>query len=258
MTWSFQDVNYRVFNRNPLVSTDIELRFHPIVRIATQKQDIALFQDAVRGQFPLYRQNNVRNVAMEPNGNFRVEDEVEHVFTDLNNADSIVLNQTSLRASSRDHQSRERLIAQFELGAKSLEQVFDGFSGHRLGLRYVNIIDKAKISEETTEELNWEDLISAEFLTTPHEIADTANTNFMMELRSNLNDREGELALRYGLTQNQEGMPDHFRFDIDRYLSQPEGIELQAVLDHLDSFARDIYSLFNTVVGEKLTKWMEH
>ena len=91
----------------------------------------------------------------------------------------------------------------------------------------------------------------------PHEIADTANTNFNMEIRSNLTEKEGELALRYGLTQNQEGVPDHFRFDIDRYMSRQQGIQLNDALVQLPSFAQDIYSLFNTVVGTKLTAWME-
>ncbi|MEE8057614.1 MAG: TIGR04255 family protein, partial [Pseudomonadales bacterium] len=150
------------------------------------------------------------------------------------------------------HISRDDIISQFCSGLDELKSVFGNISPLRLGVRYVNIIDKNKISEELGYNLDWNSLVSEEFIKLPHEIANIANTNYMTEVRSNLS--EGELALRYGLVQNQGTTPDHFRFDLDRYAelsASPDNIS-----ETLQAFTQDIYLLFNTVVGDKLKEWM--
>ncbi|WP_371196096.1 TIGR04255 family protein [Glaciecola sp. SC05] len=259
MTWSFEKIKHTVFNRNPLDSTDVELRFHPIVRVAQRPSDIALFQDKVRDMFPKYRQNNVRGVSFAADkGSMTVQDEIEHVFSDVLNRNSLVLNQNTLRASSQDHQNRNELISQFNKGLVAAQNVFGGINAFRLGVRYVNIINKTEISKDLgVETLEWEDLISGEFLRMPHEINDKTNTNFMMEIGSNLQNGDGELTLRYGLIQNHPQLPDHFRFDIDRYVQKDDGLSINTTLDTINEFTDDIYSLFNTVMADKLKQWME-
>ena len=257
MTWSFDSVKYRVFNQNPLVSTDIEIRFHPIFKIR-QEADIALFQDAVRHLFPQYKQNNIRGVSFDPQGNFGVQDEVEHCFYDITGKNSIILNQNSLRVSSTNHQNRATLLEQFNLGVNSLKSVFGIVSPIRLGVRYVNIIEKEKIiSDLNLEALKWKDLVSDEFLCMPKEIASLPNTKFLTEIRSNLESSEGELVLRYGLVQPIENNPYHFRFDLDRYINIKNELELDDICEMIDGFTGDIYSLFGTVIGKELKNWME-
>ena len=257
MTWSFSDVDYKIYQRNPLVSSDIEIKFHPIVRI-TQQADVALFQDKIRQIFPLYNQHNVRGVTVDPQGNFSVQDNVDHLFTDIQNKNSIILNQESLRVSSQDHQNRAQLIRQFTSGVDALQSVFGFVNPYRLGVRYVNIIGKDVIAKDLGEkQLQWKDLISEEFMSIPKEIAVISNTNTMTEIKSNLISAEGELGLRYGVTQNKDEVPEHFRFDIDRYIHLQNGIDIDKTDEYINIFTQDIYSLFNTVIGSKLKQWME-
>lgn len=256
MTWTFSNVGYQIYERNPLVSTTIELRFFPIFRIVKNEQDWANFQDKVRELFPLYEQNNVRGVEFNPNGDFKIQDEVEHHFSDEAEKNTLVLGQSVLRITCKAHHSREQLIARFRAALEALRSVFGHVEAQRLGIRYVNIIDKARISQDLNESLAWEDLISQEFLQRPHEIADLSSTNFMMELRSNLHGKPGSLGLRYGLVQNQTEVPDHFRFDIDRYIERREGQPLDIDRINFDELVQDIFSLFHTVVVGKLSTWM--
>ena len=258
MTWQFESIPLRIYGRNPLASTHIELRFHPITRIGRQPADIALFQDAVRKHFPKFKQNNVRGVSIDPLGTFSVQDEIEYEFSDLKGRNSITLNQQTLRINSSDHKDRNTLIGLFSTGLNALVQIFEEVSSFRLGVRYVNIIDKEKISSELGENLQWEDLVSDEFLRTPHEIADLSNTNFLTEIRSNLAEGEGEMTLRFGLTQNQQGSKDCFRFDLDRYLQTEEKIELEGIASTIESFTQDIYCLFDKVIAIKLKRWMDN
>jgi len=257
VTWSFNDVKYKIYNQNPLVSTDIEIRFHPIFKIR-QEAEIALFQDALRHLFPQYKLNNIRGVSFDPQGNFGVQDEVEHCFYDIQSENSIILNQNSLRISSVNHQNRKELLGHFESGLNALQSVFGVVHPFRLGVRYVNIIDREKISTDLElDKLEWSNVVSNEFLTMPNEIADLSNTNFLTEVRSNLKNSDGELMLRYGLVQPGDDKPYHFRFDLDRFINSKNGLELNQVSNLINEFIKDIYSLFDTVAGESLKDWME-
>ncbi|WP_428818810.1 TIGR04255 family protein [Microbulbifer sp. MCCC 1A16149] len=257
MTWQFENVSPKIYGRNPLASTHIELRFHPITRIGRQQADIAMFQDLVRKTFPKFKQNNVRGVSIDPLGNFSVQDEIEYEFSDVKGRNSITLNQQILRVNSSDHKDRHALIEQFSIGMNALTEVFGEVSAFRLGVRYVNNIDKERISSDLNQQLEWGSLVSGEFLSMPHEIDDLSNTNFLTEIRSNLANGDGEMTLRFGLTQNQQGASDCFRFDLDRYLHSEENIELTGIEKTIESFTQDIYCLFDKVMAEKLKLWMD-
>lgn len=254
MTWSFNSVDHKTYNRNPIVSTDVEVRFHPIVKIG-KISEIATFQDKVRQVFPTYKENKVRGVTVGSAGDFSINDETEYVFSDPKRSESIFLSPHSIRINSLNHQNRKELIKNFDLGYKSLLATFGTISPLRLGVRYVNIIDIKKIGNDMGQELNWKDLIVEEFLKLPGEIADISNTSYKTEVQSNVKGGEGGLSLRYGLTQNQGEAPDHFRFDIDRFVELSDGVE--DVSNLIKLFTQDIFSLFHTVAGKKLKEWMD-
>lgn len=257
MTWSFPRVTHTQFARNPLTSTDIELRFHPVMLVG-QKEKIALYQDAVREHFPRYKRNNIRGVIVDPTGSFGIQDELEHAFIDRSNSNSIILGQQTLRTNSCDHQNRAQLRDQFLVGLNALKSVFGAISCTRLGVRYVNIITKQKISHDLNENLEWGDLISEEFLNTPHEIISNLDeTNFLMEMSAGLENNAGELSLRYGLSQEENEEDSYFRFDIDRYIDLDSECNLDSQQALIDEYTLDIYSLFTTVIGPKLEQWMQ-
>lgn len=254
MTWQFENVEYQTFARNPLASTHVELRFHPIVRIT---KEIASYQDKVRQFFPKFRESNVRGVSFDPQGNFSVRDDVEFEFSDIKGLNTIALSQQSLRINSQDHQCRVQMIKHYRIALDALNEIHGDINAFRLGVRYINEMDRNTISSDLGEPVEWNELVSNEYLRMPHGIADTANTNFMTEVRSNLADREGEMTLRYGLVQNQTGASDHFRFDLDRYINVEAGIDTKETIEYINKFTQDIYSLFNTVIGAKLKNWMD-
>ncbi|MBD2860219.1 TIGR04255 family protein [Spongiibacter sp. KMU-158] len=258
MPWSFVDTEYHQYDRNPLVSTDVELRFHPIFRIA-DKGDIAKYQDLVRKKFPMYGQDNIREVNVDQNGNFSINDEIEHRFIDVAQKNSIILSPRSIRLSSADHQCRKDLIEGFSFAFNALQNVFGEVNGTRLGVRYVNLIDKERIYRDLGGGLaDWGELINSDFLKMPNNIATIEDTDFTMTMKSTLPEKDGMLTLRYGFGKASPDAEHRvFRFDIDRYCEVKNLNNQEFIGSCLGNFTQDIYSLFNAVLGEKLKVWMQ-
>lgn len=257
MTWLIRQIEHETFARNPLASTDVEIRFHPIMRVGNESSTVVAFQDAIRKFFPIYELRHIRGVAFQGNGDFSIQDGIEHHFSDIKKVNTIVLAQDLLRINSRKHRSHRDAIANYSLAMSALQAAFSEVSVFRLGVRYVNLIFKDQIERQLNEPgLEWRDLISEKFLINQTDIINLNQTNFMTEIRSAPKDAQGDLVLRYGLTQGAKEMSDHFRFDLDRFLFAEETISLELIPSLIETFVQDIFSMFTCVVGKKLDKWM--
>lgn len=258
MTWSFEHVsneNYKEYSRNPLVTTDIEVRFHPILSI-DDSDFIRKFQDGIRDKYPKYSEAHVTgvNISQDERGSqgIEIQNDKQHVFSNVTNSCRIKLTKQSLVISNSDHKNRKQLTSDFVVCLNCLTALLDkNISLLRIGVRYVNIIDKNKIAHDLSKNVDWNDVISEDFLNLPA-VADISNANFQTELHSEMD--AGIMVLRYGLVQNVLNAPDHFRFDIDRFLMLDGSLD--EVEKELLSFTNDIYSLFVHVIGGTLREWM--
>ncbi|WP_431687110.1 TIGR04255 family protein [Hahella sp. NBU794] len=255
MTWSIEQEKHVVFQRNPLISTDVELRFYPILKIG-EPIKITEYQDKVRTRFPMYNRSSVRSININPTGQFEIQDETQFMFSDTEDRASFILTQQSLRLSNKNHIDKEKMIDNFLFGLAFLQECFGEIIPNRLGVRYVNVIDREKISKDLSRpQIGWQDLVSEEFLKIPHDFADMTATNFLTEIRSPVDENKGTLVLRYGLVQDDKSIPDHFRFDLDRFSESP--IDLGSIKPILDRYSIDILSVFLKAAGPQLTEWMK-
>ncbi len=79
------------------------------------------------------------------------------------------------------------------------------------------------------------------------------NSTFATQIRS-AHDNGGDIVLRYGLVQGREESDIEFKFDVDRCTTD---IQTEDSLSKLiNGYALDIFSLFHTMVGDKLKEWM--
>lgn len=249
MTWQLQRPEYAVFERNPLVAVIAQLRFHPILKIADRLPE---FQDRLRSRFPLFSEVASQVIDFKPPNNVQMREERSSQFRKKDDSGaSITLHTQALTFEVRNHIKRDDMLADFQLAVEALVELFRPVTATRLGLRYVNLLDRAKIGRDLGRAVDWNDLVSAEFLRLPS-VTDLHDTAFATEITSSAD--SGAMTVRFGHVRDPDGQ-FRFRFDTDRYV---EGeVDLNQSTDQLKDFSGDIYSIFVAAMGTALREWME-
>lgn len=250
MTWLVPPQEHRVFERNPLVAVVVELRFFPILKVPDR---IADFQEAVRGVFPIFNEVTRQLVNIGPISPVEVRSERLFNLVKRDASATLTLSTTSLLLESRHHERREHFIADAQLGIEALLHLFGPVVPTRLGLRYVDVIDKDLIERDLGRATRWFDLISERFLAVPTGLADLDGTLFACEVASQMPTNGGQ-TVRYGLVQDVDKRVK-YRLDVDRYTE--ESVEPSRLVEQLEAFADDIFAVFVAVMGPDLKVWMQ-
>lgn len=249
MGWNVPPQEHKVFERNPLVAVVVELRFHPVLKIPDR---IADFQEAVRGTFPAFQEVQRQLVNLGPVGPIELRNERLFNMAKADDSATLTLSTSSLALESRRHEHRENFIADAKVGIDALLGIFGSVVPTRLGLRYVDVIDRARIEADLGKPATWESLVSSKFLAVPTGFADLEGTLFACEVASSM-PSGGRQTIRYGLVEDVDKQPK-FRLDVDRYV---EGaIDPGELVPSLKSFATDIFSVFAAAMGPALSDWM--
>jgi uncharacterized protein (TIGR04255 family) len=251
VTWTLPNAKHRIYPRNPLAVVLCQLRFQPILKIGAQ---VPVFQDQVRvgTKFRGYRAVEVQQVDVPVGtpGTASVVREIQHQFTADDEA-TLTLTHTAITLEFRKHHSRERVFADVAAAINALRDAYDPVHPIRLGLRYVNHIDRAAIGADLGRTVAWNDLIADEFFSPPVRLVDMQGTLFHTEVSSPM--ARGSLTLRFGLVPHQSAT--HFRLDSDRSVVAP--FQLEEIQDLLSEFADDIFAVFDSACGSALRDWLE-
>lgn len=249
MIWRLPERRHEVFRRNPLAATVVELRFNPILKVPDRVAD---FQDRIRETFPYFRENRKRAVSLEGAGTVEISEERQFQFRQSELDTTVTLATTSLALERKVHTHHMDLFRDFAVSVKALTEIYKPIQPTRLGLRYVNFVDREQIAAGLgIGDLAWDELISEDFLKIPGNLADVEGAVFLNEITSSL--EPGAMTVRYGLTGRDDR--EVFRIDVDRYLQ--ERFDPADILGLLERFSRDVYSLFIHAVNTRLYDWME-
>lgn len=250
VAWNLPQYDDEVFERNPLVSVICQLRFHPILKIGERVAD---FQDDVRAGFPGFAEAtaNMLNVQVEAGG-FEVKKEQQYIFRKPDDSSTMTLTTNSLAIENHRHLDRAQLFSDVAMAASALALHYKPVSLTRVGLRYINLLDREMIGRTLGRDLAWDELVTPGFLRLPSDLAELDSMLFFSEVRGPVR-QTGALTLRHGVMKDGDGAA-RFRFDMDRYA---EGnVEIDDVSSLLEEFGRDLFSLFKTAMGPALTEWM--
>lgn len=250
MTWTLPDTEHRKFERNPLVAVVVQLRFHPILKIADK---IADFQERVRPQFPVFLEGSNEVVSIKSPNDVEVKSERQFLFKTTDESCSITLSISAIAVENRKHVGHEAFLEEVRMALDSLIAVYAPIAPHRLGMRYINILDRVKIGEDLEREVRWQDLVSEEFLRMPAAMTDLDQTLFANEVSSPVGD--GALTLRYGLLPGPSEGTTQFRFDLDRYVDG--SFDVGTAMDKLLTFTGDLYAPFDQMIAPSLVEWMK-
>lgn len=248
MNWKLPPQDHRVFERNPLVAVIVELRYHPILKVPAKVAD---YQETVRARFPAFQQLQTQTINLGP-GPVQVRPSETYCFAKPDESAMLSLSTASLSLESRKHARREQLLADVKLGLDALLRVYGELSMTRLGLRYVNLVDKERVSQDLGRPSSWQQLISSRYLAVPADLAELEGTLFACEVASGM--PRGAQVVRYGLIKDADDRVK-FRLDVDRYVDGP--LEPGDVIQSLDTFADDIFAVFFASLGPDLIFWMD-
>jgi uncharacterized protein (TIGR04255 family) len=179
MTWNVPAQPHMVFERNPLVAVVVELRFFPILKLPDR---IADFQEHVRSAFPAFQDVTRQLINLPPAGPIEVRNERLFSFAKADESSTLSLSTSSLTVESRRHERREHFIDDAKVGIDALTKVCGPVVPTRIGLRYVNVIDKNVIEHDLGRSTEWQKLISNRFLAVPAALADLDGTLFACEV----------------------------------------------------------------------------
>lgn len=251
MAWHLPRREHVVYARNPIVVVLAQLRFHPILKVAASIPD---FQDRVRARFPSYEEALGQTVELQSPNSVRIQNEKQFLFRTVDGNSTASLSTSSLSLECRAHSSREALIADLQVALTALETVYAPIVPTRLGMRYVDVIDRQRTSGDLGREVAWNELIADSFTQMPAGLADLDGTVFSNEINSPL--PHGAMTLRYGLMPLVPGAVPTFRLDFDRYVDGT--FPIGTAPDLLREFSDDVYALFQGAIGPALREWMGH
>lgn len=249
MAWQLPTHARETYPRNPLEAVVVQLRFDPILKI---RDGVADFQDGVRHRFPKFEEQVTQSFEINPALGVRARQDTEFRFRTTDGAGTVFLSTHAVALETRDHIERDALLGDFAVVMDALRSVYSPISPQRLGLRYVNIIDRHAIGAELGRDLEWRDLVADDFIRVPCRLADLEGIAFGSEFSGDLDG--GRLTLRYGMLPEDESEP-RFRLDIDRFAE--EDVDVDDVQRTLMEFAADIFSVFRSAAGPELLRWME-
>lgn len=249
MTWNVPAQPHKVFERNPLVAVIVELRFFPILKLPDKVADI---QEQVRSTFPAFQDVTRQLINLQPAGPIEVRNERLFNLVKADESSTLSLSTSSLAVESRRHERREHFINDVKVAINALLEVCGPVVPTRLGLRYVDVIDKEAIERDLGRSTTWPKLISDRFLAVPTALADLDGTLFACEVASSMPSGGGQ-TVRYGLIQDADKRTK-FRLDVDRYLDAPG--DPSKLVELLGAFADDIFAVFVAAMGPDLKTWM--
>ena len=251
-----------IYKQNPLEEVLCQLRFPTILAIKTV--DPAAFQNEIRSSYPLYSKEgddsllsgvslglpkDVANIVSQlPIA--KVGEGVTHKFLTENSARFISLSSEFLAVTETDYRRGEEFKGQIKLAVDAVEAQYHPSFYSRIGLRYVDIIDKSKIG---LAEATWDSLINPAVvgMLGAADIGDMVQeirSVVVMEL-----DREvvvgGMVRVRHGIVKGDDDA-EAYKIDVDLFTG--ERSEADDVIGTLDIFNGLAGNLFRWVITDEL------
>ena len=239
-----------VFAQNPLEQVVCQIRFPSILKIS--RDSPVDFQERVRELFPHYGELSPPPLPDEAKSGFEKlgvnpNHTPAHQFLAADRKTHIILNQDFIAVTAGDYRDWEGF-------STSLYSVLDAFvdlyrpaSFTRVGLRYVNIVNKVKHGLEAHV---WPELLGSEFVsmfTTPEldGLIQAQAGEIIIDMSSLI--EEARVAIRYGLLT---GNADEYVVDADFFTEEEKPTnELREILA---SFNVEAGNLFRWVISDHL------
>lgn len=243
-----------VFQKNPLVEVICQLRFPTILEISSE--DPVAFQKKIRPIYPVYEKEEEgisipkeisQFIAQFPMA--KSSESLIHKFITEDSSRSVSLNSNYVAITNKEcYESWDQFKREIKVAKEATEECYQPAFYSRIGLRYVDIIEKSKLGIEKEP---WHTLIRHSLLglLAAEETRDNVEGIGGQVLIRIDEVQEGFVQLRHALVKREEGRRA-YRIDADFFTRERRAIG--DVTTILDQFNRLAGNLFRWAITERL------
>ncbi len=251
----FQEFPKVRYGKNPLDSVVAEVRFLPILRIETEIP--ANFQDALAGEFPLFREINPINLA--PPEIMKIIQSANilptaktFTFSTLDNDWSLALNRESLSLTCRKYSRWNDFREKWERTLEALRKIYEPQFFVRLGLRYRDVISRERLG---LRDVPWHELLKrgivGELHTPTAPLVETAWHQIVFKLQK----ENTQVLMQHGLQAVPPNGERCYIFDSD--FSTQSRTEPQNAFQAFGYFNKRSWYFFRACIADRLHDAME-
>ncbi len=247
-----------VYNKNPLIEVICQLRFPPILRIDNEIP--TLFQDTIRSKYPAYHLQTAvvqeAEIGSKELNNpwIRQTTTKEHKFSSEDNNWHVVIARTFIAFSTQEYVRWEDFIERLGFVFDVFNEIYQPSYFSRVGLRYIDVIDRAKLNLDKVE---WSELLEPHvlgLLSTP-ECKSIMNFDNRYELE--LSDHESIAALKTSFAFNSQSDLQDSCFLIDTDFFNTKKTLIKDVFVKLSFLHERASRLIRWVIKPRLHEAME-
>jgi uncharacterized protein (TIGR04255 family) len=139
----------------PLVTVVAQLRFPRMLSLTTERS-VGAFQEAVRVEYPIMREEQAQSIAITPAGPMVSEPSTVFQFEDVGTSWKVALSQDSLSLETSSYSTRDEFIERLGRIFVALDQVSEPGPVavyDRLGIRYINRLTGTDAKRSRLKEL---------------------------------------------------------------------------------------------------------
>jgi uncharacterized protein (TIGR04255 family) len=255
MTALFPETPREHYAKAPLVQVICQLKFPKLLRIESSPP--FEFQELIRKRFPLMQSASNLPFDLPPEVSQilgQQAGQANYQFMTEDRSHTIALNSESLSLTASTYKNWEGFEDSLKPALVALKQIYDPSFFTRVGLRYVDAIDRGKLGLLNTP---WSKLLKPELLgeLSILEFENSLEGLANRALRLKNPDGSGSILLQHGMAQNLGKNEFVYVIDIDFF--SEEKTEVQNAVDTLTQFNRLAGNAFRWCITEELRDALE-
>jgi uncharacterized protein (TIGR04255 family) len=234
----------------PLVRVIAQLRF-PEVLSVEQRDFVAPFQEAIRGKYPVLRQEETQGILLRRGGVAPGKPKIAWRFSDTGGDWRVTLSSEFLALETTKYTSRSDFFDRVRYLAEALDELIEPSQLDRLGVRYIDRITGAAVDDIAR-------LVRPEIRGILGTIASTHAAHAISEVMFELPNAR-VLARWGGLPPDQTVDPAAIEpanerswiLDLDMSSAAPMPFTVDSVVAEAQRYAERIYTIFRWVVTDE-------
>ena len=238
-------VEHEIFRSPPLKAMLGQIRFPTVLRIA-DLSSLVPFQEAIRGDFPVFREEQQLSLVMGPQGPQTPQIQKAFRFLTATQGWSILLTPDAVTLEAdvaAGYTSYEEFSQRFRAVWQTIVEQFVPAEISRQGLRYVDHIEGDRPAPD------WAALINPDLLGPLVHQFGSAITQSASELRLTRDD--GVLVFKHGMLPLGPGGVPGYLLDFDYFTEEPDNdTSLEAVMGRFDRYHGLLYRMFRWCLTE--------
>lgn len=245
-----------IYKKNPLIEVICQVNYPAILSI--EATEPTQFQDLVRDKYPQYQIGNEYEdeIMVNLKGNSAETQLQRHAVTKIHNfiaqdgSSRVVITKNRMTFSVKEYEKWESFYKNFSYIFKIFDNIYRPTYYNRVGLRYINIIDRKKLSIDAS----WNQLIKSQLLGF-NSLEDSKYVVKSTVVQSELEYNNMNARILSGIVINNDNKEQCYKIDCDYY--KLGSFEQSSIDGEFDALHSNFQYFFNDSITDKLIEVLE-